>query len=166
MNSVRSYIFIYSFPFLFFYEGLYLKDKEFNYAQIVKLLLLIFLSNKNNKTSQKEAVDNLTNHDKNSDDETEESKKEWEKAIERAKEAASKTTTPVPTIIGEGKQGKTINDVQTELGRTPTKTFGEIFDAYSIPKNEREILLKTYKTPESLERFLSNKYNGFLGTGG
>ncbi len=48
MNSVWSYIFIYSFPFLFFYEGLYLKDKEFNYAQIVKLLLLIFLSNKNN----------------------------------------------------------------------------------------------------------------------
>ena len=135
-----------------------------------------------NKVSQKEAVDNLTNYDKNSNaiygstnkadmsflkkEDADTSKEGWEKAVERAKAEASKTTTPVPTIIGEGKQGKTISDVQTELGRTPTKTFGEIFDAYSIPKNEREFLLKTYKTPESLERFLSNKYNGFLGTGG
>lgn len=131
--------------------------------------------------SQKEAVDNLTNYNKNSNaiygstnktdtslkkEDADTSKEGWEKAVERAEEEASKTTTPVPTQIGEGKQGKTINDVQTELGRTPTKTFGEIFDAYSIPKNEREFLLKTYKTPEALERFLSNKYNGFLGTGG
>ena len=135
-----------------------------------------------NKVSQKEAVDNLTNYDKNSNaiygstnkanipllkkEEVDTSKKGWEEAVELAKAEASKTTTPVPTLIGEGKVGKTINDIQTELGRKPDKTFKEVLDAYEIPEKDREFLLKTYKTPDALQKFLSSKYNGFLGTGG
>lgn len=138
--------------------------------------------NSKSTVSQKEAVDNLTNYDKKSNaiygstnkanvpllkkEDVDTSKEGWEEAVERAKAEASKTTTPVPTLIGEGKQGKTIKDVQTELGKEHKITFKEVLDAYEIPEKEREILLKTYKTPDALQRFLSSKYNGFLGTGG
>lgn len=140
------------------------------------------IKEKTKTVTQKEAVDNLTNYNKNANaingstnkadlsflnkEDADTSEEGWKKAVERAKEEASKTTTPVPTQIGKGKEGKTINDIQTELGKKPDKTFKEVLDAYEIPKKEREILLKTYKTPDALQRFLSNKYNGFLGTGG
>lgn len=118
--------------------------------------------------STEEIVNNPINQNKNT---TEESKKEWEKVVEQAKEAAekvveqakestSKTTTPAPELVGKGK---TIDDVQTELGKIPTKTFGEIFEKYDVPKERQQELLKIYHTPKALEQFLSTQYNGFLG---
>lgn len=43
LNTLQVHIFVYSFPFLFFYEGLYFHDKEYNYAQIAKLILITSL---------------------------------------------------------------------------------------------------------------------------
>lgn len=46
MTSFFAYLFVYSFPFILFYEGMYFKNIEYNYAQILKLLLLTFLIRK------------------------------------------------------------------------------------------------------------------------
>lgn len=46
MTSFFAYLFVYSFPFILFYEGVYFKNIEYNYAQISKLLLLTFLIRK------------------------------------------------------------------------------------------------------------------------
>lgn len=44
VTSILTGLLVYSFPFIFFYEGLYFREKEYNYAQIIKVILLIFLS--------------------------------------------------------------------------------------------------------------------------
>lgn len=46
-NGINCFFkwFVYIYPFIIFYEGLYFYDKELNYAQIVKILLFLFIKN-------------------------------------------------------------------------------------------------------------------------
>ena len=83
------------------------------------------------------------------------SKEGWEKATERAKAAASETTTPVPTLIGEGKQGKTINDLNQELNKEDTNEIYKLFRKHNVPEEERLQMLIKYPTKDELEKYLT-----------
>gem|GEM_PF-2799014 len=51
VNSIFIGLFVYFLPFIFFYEGLYFRDKEYNYAQALKVGLLVLLSEKYSVTT-------------------------------------------------------------------------------------------------------------------
>ena len=134
--------------------------------------------NSKSTVTQKEAVDNLNNYGnitqalygnkgtKTLEEFSELAKKyeeEWEESVKRAGEAASKTTTPVPTLIGEGKQGKTINDLNQELNKEDTDEMYKLFKKHNVPEKDRLQLLIKYPTKDALEEYL--RMNEMLGKG-
>lgn len=80
-----------------------------------------------------------------------------------SKDAASQTTTPVPTPIGEGKQGKTINDLNKELKKEDANEIHKLFMKHNIPEEERLQILMKYPTKDALEEYL--RMNEMLGKG-
>lgn len=91
------------------------------------------------------------------------SKEKLEESVEQAKDAASQTTTPVPTPIGEGKQGKTINDLNKELKKEDANEIHKLFMKHNIPEEERLQILMKYPTKDALEEYL--RMNEMLGKG-